>query len=87
MFPAVEGWIIFITNVHPEAQEDDILDKFSDFGDVKNIAVNLDRRSGFVKGYALIEYESREEASDAISKMDGKDLLGQRINVNWSFVK
>jgi hypothetical protein len=46
---AIEGWIIFISNVHQEAQEDDILDKFSDFGDVKNIHVNLDRRTGFVK--------------------------------------
>jgi hypothetical protein len=46
---AIEGWIVFITNVHPEAQEEDIVDKFSDYGTVKNINVNLDRRTGFVK--------------------------------------
>lgn len=74
-----------MTNVHQEAQEDDILDKFSEFGDVKNIHVNLDRRTGFVKGYALVEFELREEAKNAISKMNGKDLLGQAVSVDWAF--
>mmetsp|Transcript_27416 Transcript_27416/g.26215 ORF Transcript_27416/g.26215 Transcript_27416/m.26215 type:complete len:135 (+) Transcript_27416:111-515(+) len=82
---SIEGWIVFVTNVHQEAQEDDILDKFSEYGDVKNIHVNLDRRTGFVKGYALVEFDSREEAKDAIKKMNGKELLGQSVGVDWAF--
>lgn len=76
-----------MSNVHQEAQEDDILDAFSDFGDVKNIHVNLDRRTGFVKGYALIEYEKKEEALSAIKAMNGKKLLDQTIGVDWAFLK
>ena len=73
--------------MHQEAQEDDIVDKFSDFGDVKNIHVNLDRRTGFVKGYALIEYEKHDEALDAIKGMNGQKLLDQAITVDWAFMK
>ena len=84
---SVEGWVIFVTGIHEEAEEEDIREVFCDYGRIKSIVLNADRKTGVPKGYALVEFLERDKAQDAINALHGKKLLGKRIGVHWAFCK
>jgi RNA-binding protein 8A len=78
---------VICTGIHEEAQEDNILDLFSDFGRVKSLHANLDKKTGYLKGYVLVEYETLPEAQKAVNKLNGSVFMGKKINVNFAFKK
>eukprot|EP01119_Soliformovum_irregulare_P006777 TRINITY_DN19200_c0_g1_i1.p1 TRINITY_DN19200_c0_g1~~TRINITY_DN19200_c0_g1_i1.p1 ORF type:complete len:177 (+),score=49.53 TRINITY_DN19200_c0_g1_i1:72-602(+) len=82
---SVEGYIVFASGLHEEASEEDVQDLFSDYGVVKSLNLPLDRRTGFVKGYVLVEYESQAEAEAAISNQNGKAFMDTPLQVDWAF--
>uniref|UniRef100_A0A914E8W6 RNA-binding protein 8A n=1 Tax=Acrobeloides nanus TaxID=290746 RepID=A0A914E8W6_9BILA len=84
---SVEGWIIFVTNINEEAAEEDLKEKFKEYGNLINMHVNLDRRTGFFKGYAVVQFETKAEAADAIRNLNGSEFLGQTLSADWAFVK
>merc|ERR1740124_837717 len=82
---SMEGYVIFVTGLNQETQEDDLFDHFSEFGKITDTKFALERRSGFCKGYALVEYKTLNEAEQAIREGNGSELCEQTINVAWAF--
>ena len=84
---SVEGYILFCRNINEDATEEEIDDLFNIYGIVKNLQLDLNRKTGNIKGYALIEYETLAEAEDAIKNLNDTDFMGQKIKVDFLGLK
>jgi len=46
-----------VTNIHEDASEDDLFEIFSVYGEIRQLNVNLDKRTGYVKVCLLVTNE------------------------------
>lgn len=76
-----------MSGVHEEAEEDNVYDLFSQYGTIKNLKVPLNRLTGYLKGYALVEYEDFEPAKKAIEGLNGFKLFEKTLTIDWAFKK
>lgn len=52
------------------------------FGPLKSIDIPMDFAKGTHKGFAFVEYQDADDATEAIYNMDGAELFGRVLNVN-----
>jgi cold-inducible RNA-binding protein len=55
---------------------------FSEFGEVVDAHVALDRETRRSRGFGFVEFANAEQAQSAISALDGKELDGRTVTVN-----
>ena len=84
---SVGGWVVLITGLHEEATESDVIEAIEDYGEIKNIHLNLDRQTGYAKGYALAEFSEKKNAEAAIRGLRGAKILGKEVQADWAFMK
>mmetsp|Transcript_22082 Transcript_22082/g.46503 ORF Transcript_22082/g.46503 Transcript_22082/m.46503 type:complete len:149 (-) Transcript_22082:165-611(-) len=52
------------------------------FGDIKSLDIPMDYKVGKTRGFAFVEFDDPEDASECIFNMDMSDLCGRTIKVS-----
>ena len=60
-----------MSNISPAATQDDLQQLFEKFGRIQRIHLGRDRRTNESRGFAFINYQSREDGQKAIDVMNG----------------
>lgn len=76
------GKKLFVGNLPFGATEDQLRQHFAGAGNVDSVKIIIDRNSGRSKGFGFVEMSSDDEASSAISNLNGSSFLGRNISVS-----
>lgn len=73
---------IFVGNLNFQTTQDELLEVFSQYGNVERATVVTDRDSGQPRGFGFVEMTERRDAEKAIENLNGASLRGRALNVN-----
>lgn len=72
---------IYVGNLPYKADEESLKEAFSSFGEIMSVRIITDE-TGRSKGFGFVEMSSDEDATKAITALNGTDMLGRNIIVN-----
>ncbi|KAI5212478.1 RNA-binding domain-containing protein [Aureobasidium subglaciale] len=75
---------LFVGNVSFNTTTDSLTGYFSEFGSINSIRLPTDRETGAPKGFGYVEFGSVDEAKAALEGLNGADVDGRNIRLDFA---
>lgn len=75
---------LYIGGLAEDVSKDVITAMCVPFGIVRDVDVPMDFKTGKIKGFAFVTFESSEDAHEALYNLEESELYGRTLNVRWS---
>jgi RNA recognition motif-containing protein len=73
---------IYVGNLTFNTSSNDLEKLFSEYGEVTKAQVINDRDTGRSRGFGFVEMASSDEAAEAITSLNGRNVDGRDLTVN-----
>lgn len=73
---------IFIGNLSFQAEAEDVRGLFTEYGNVRQCSLPLDRETGRKRGFAFVDMEDASAEQAAINDLQNVEWMGRTIRVN-----
>jgi len=75
---------LFIGNISFNATNDVISETFSEYGSITRVSLPTDRETGNPKGFGYVDFETTEQATAALEALNGADIEGRPIRIDYA---
>ena len=73
---------LYVGNLSYRITEDQLREKFEEYGSVTSCTIIKDKMTGESKGFGFLEMPEPDQAKEAIAGLNGKEVWGRTLQVN-----
>ena len=73
---------LYVGNLTYDTTEDNLVELFSEFGEVLSAQIIIDRDTNRSKGFGFVEMADGQAADEAANSLNGQDFRGRNLTVN-----
>jgi RNA recognition motif-containing protein len=84
--PTKDQCRLIVRNMSWKVNSDTLRHSFSQFGPIAHVHIP-EKEDGKSRGFGFVQYLCQTDAASAIAGMNGKDVLGRVIAVDWVMAK
>ncbi|KAH7379306.1 hypothetical protein DE146DRAFT_311211 [Phaeosphaeria sp. MPI-PUGE-AT-0046c] len=75
---------LFLGNLSFECTNEGIQEIFAEYGNITRVSLPTDRDTGSLKGFGYVDFSSTEEATAALEALNGQDVEGRAIRIDYA---
>lgn len=75
---------LYVGNLNFDANEDQVRELFSSYGQVDSVKIVMDRFSGRSRGFAFVMMDSPDSAGKAKEALNGQPFQGKTLMIDWA---
>lgn len=75
---------LWIGSLSFDINEDQIYEAFGEHGDVQRVSLPTDRETGAPKGFGYVQFGDVDQATAALTALNGTELAGRRIRIDYA---
>lgn len=75
---------LFLGNVSFECSNESIQEVFQEYGNITRVSLPTDRDTGSLKGFGYVDFGSQEEATAALEALNGQEIGGRAIRIDYA---